>query len=214
MKLPVHVWSDVVCPWCWIGKRRLENALSRFEHRDAVELTFHSFELDPARAREPERESHVERIAKKYGRSLADAQRMLDDITRLAAEDGLAIDFAKAKRTNTFDAHRVLHLAKERGVQAAVKERLMRGYFAEGEVLSDPEVLARLAAEAGLDAEEVRATLAGDAYARAVRADEEDAAEIGITGVPFFVIGRYGVSGAQPAELLLRVLRDASGEAA
>lgn len=214
MKLPVHVWSDVVCPWCWIGKRRLENALSRFEHRDAVELTFHSFELDPSHAREPDRGSHVERIAKKYGRSLAEAQKMLDDITQVAAKDGLAIDFAQAKRTSTFDAHRVLHLAKERGVQPAVKERLMRGYFAEGEVLSDPEVLARLGSEAGLDAEEVRAALAGDAYARAVRADEEDAAEIGITGVPFFVIGRYGVSGAQPPELLLRVLRDALGEAA
>lgn len=217
MKLPVHVWSDVVCPWCWIGKRRLETALSRFDGRDSVELTFHSFELDPSSPREPEGggpTSYVERLARKYGRSVAEAQAMIDDIAAVAAEDGLVMDFSKMKRTNTFDAHRVLHLAKEHGVQPAVKERLMRGYFAEGAVMSDHETLVRLAADAGLDGEVVRATLAGDAYALAVRADEADAAELGISGVPFFVIGRYGVSGAQPPELLLRVLADAIGEAA
>lgn len=215
MKLPVHVWSDVVCPWCWIGKRRLENALSRFDRADAVELTFHSFELDPSSPRAPDPStSYVERLAKKYGRSIEQAQAMVDEITRVAAEDGLVMDFGKAQRTNTFDAHRVLHLAKERGVQPAVKERLMRAYFAEGAAMSDHETLVRLGGEAGLDPEDVRAMLAGDAYARAVRMDEADARELGISGVPFFVIGRYGVSGAQPAELLLRVLADAIGEAA
>lgn len=215
MKLPVHVWSDVACPWCWIGKHRLETALSRFELRDEVAVTFHAFELDPSAPKEPPQgQSYVERLAKKYRRSTDEAQAMLDRMTGVAAEEGLSIDFSRIRPSSTFDAHRVLLLAKERGVQSAVKERFMRGYFGEGACMSDHDVLVRLASEAGLDEAAARAALEADAFAAEVRADEASASEIGITGVPFFVIGRYGVSGAQAPEVLLSVLADAAAGAA
>jgi predicted DsbA family dithiol-disulfide isomerase len=214
--LAIHVWSDVACPWCWIGKRRLETALSRFDGRDKVELRFHAFELDPRvpRPTAAEQPSYTERLAKKYGRSLQEAQDMLDEMTRLAGQEGAEIDFSIIRPGSTFDAHRVIALAFERGVQPAVVERLFRGYFGEGARMSDHETLVRLASEAGMDAEDVRGMLAGERWADAVRADEAEAATLGIRGVPFFVIGRYGVSGAQPADVLLRVLVDAGAEAA
>lgn len=213
MPLPVHVWSDIACPWCWIGKRRLEDALSRFAARDEVELRFHSFELDPS-AKKDQHGTYVDRLARKYGRSAAEAQGMVDDMTARAAEEGLAIDFTAVRATNTFDAHRLLHFALEHGKQSELKERLMKAYFGEGALVSDHETLVRLASEVGLDGEAARAVLASDAHARAVRTDEREAAELGIDGVPFFVIGRYGVSGVQPADVLLSVFEKARTEAA
>jgi predicted DsbA family dithiol-disulfide isomerase len=207
-ELLVDVWSDVACPWCYVGKRRLEGALARFVHREDVKVTWHAFELDPdaPRARPPG-VSHVERIAKKYGMPIAKAEAATKNLVEVAAADGITMRFDRIKSGNTFDAHRVIHLAGEHGLQDAVKERLLLGYFTEGESMGEPEVLVRLASEAGLDAAEVRAMLAGDALADAVRDDERQAAELGIRGVPFFVIaGRFGLSGAQPVDVLLAAL--------
>jgi predicted DsbA family dithiol-disulfide isomerase len=212
--LKVDVWSDIACPWCYVGKRRLEAALQEFPHRDAVTITWHSFELDPsAPAVQPEGTSYAERLAKKYGRSVAHAQGMIDNMTKVAAADGLDMRFDKARAGNTFDAHRLLHLAAEHGAQGAMKERLFRAYMTEGEAIGDRAVLARLAAEVGLDEAAVRAMLEGDRFTAEVRADERNARDIGITGVPFFAVAeRYGVSGAQTPEVLLEVLEKAWSE--
>jgi predicted DsbA family dithiol-disulfide isomerase len=213
--MKVEIWSDVVCPWCHIGKRRFEAALARFPHRDQVEVEWKSFELDPeapsAPAGEPAGEhEYAERLATKYGTDVASAQQMIDTMTAQAAAEGLDFRFDRAVRANTFDAHQVIHLAGLRGVQDAVKERLLRAYFTEGEAVGDRETLVRLAAEAGLSAAEVRTVLEEQRYAGAVRTDEAEAAAIGIRGVPFFVVDRrYGVNGAQPAEVLLQALERA-----
>ena len=206
--LSVDIWSDIVCPWCYVGKRRFEKALAQFAHKANVELTWHSFELDPRAPRESV--DLAENLGKKYRRTREQAQQMLDQMTQTAAGEGLEFHFEKAQTSNTFDAHRVLHLARERGKQAAVKERLMRGYFSEGEPIGDHGALARLAADAGLDEQEVKDVLAGDRYTDAVRGDEALARELGISGVPFFVLGgRVGVSGAQTPDVLLGALNKA-----
>jgi predicted DsbA family dithiol-disulfide isomerase len=214
-RLQVEVWSDIACPWCYVGKRRLEAALARFPHAANVDVVWRAFELDPGAPRVRDRStSYAERLAKKYGKSPEQAQLMLDRMTEVAACDGLEFHFERAQSGNTFDAHRVLHLAHERGVQDAVKERFLRAYMTEGEPIGEPETLVRLAGEAGLDAEEVRAALAGDAYAREVRADEEKARAADIHGVPFFVFAqRYAVSGAQTPDVLLDALTQAWGPA-
>jgi predicted DsbA family dithiol-disulfide isomerase len=212
MPFIVEIWSDVVCPWCYLGKRRFESALARFEHRDDVEVVWRSFELDPD-AGPSSSVPPAERLAAKYGMSVEDAQANHDRLTALAAEDGLEYHLDRTRGGNTFDAHRLIQLGKARGIQDAVKERLMRAYFTDNVAIDDRETLIRLAAEAGLDADEARATLASDDYADAVREDEELARRIGINGVPFFVLGRrYGVSGAQTSDVLLEAL-DKSWEA-
>jgi predicted DsbA family dithiol-disulfide isomerase len=208
----IDIWSDVVCPWCYIGKRRLEAALDGFQGE--VDVHWHAFELDPS-APTSAPGSYEERLAAKYGRSLADAAEMTASMTATAAADGLDFRFDTAKPGNTFDAHRLLHLAGERGVQDAVKERLFRATFSEGEAISDPATLVRLGVEAGLDADEARQVLADGTYGDEVRADEAQAAQLRISGVPFFVVDqRYGVSGAQPAEVLRQVLDRAWNESA
>jgi predicted DsbA family dithiol-disulfide isomerase len=208
-KLRVDVWSDVVCPWCAIGKRRLEKALSSFPHKDEVEVVWRSFELDPsAPAVQPG--DNATRLARKYGMSREQAAVRIKQVSETAARDGLAFDLAEARSGNTFDAHRVLHLAAERGIQGAVKERFFRGYMGEREAIGEHDVLLRLASEAGLDAGEVRETLAGDRFGADVREEEDAARQLGITGVPFFVFGgALGVPGAQPPEILLRALEEA-----
>ena len=211
--MKVEIWSDVVCPWCYIGKRRFEAALTRFEHRDEVEVVWRSFELDPT-APQHRQEGLDEHLAAKYRMPLEDARRMQEHMTATAAGGGLDFRFDIARSGNTFDAHRLIHLALKRGVQDAVKERLMRAYYSEGEAVGDPDTLVRLVTEAGLDADEARATLASEQFADEVRADEQEAAALGISGVPFFVVDRrYGVSGAQSADVLLQVLRQAWAEA-
>jgi predicted DsbA family dithiol-disulfide isomerase len=212
MPFIVEIWSDVVCPWCYLGKRRFENALSRFQHRDDVEVVWRSFELDP-NAGPSSGAPAAERLAAKYGMSVEDAAANHERLTALAAADGLEYHLDRTRGGNTFDAHRLIQLGKARGIQDAVKERLMRAYFTENVAIDDHETLVRVAAEAGLDADEARAVLASDDYADAVRSDEELARRIGINGVPFFVLGRrYGVSGAQEADVLLEAL-DKSWEA-
>ncbi len=213
MRVKVEIWSDVVCPWCAVGKHRFEKALARFAHRDEVEVSYHSFELDPSAPQEQEGDLH-DHLATKYGMTRAEAEAKHQQMTAMAAEDGWDFQFDRARRGNTFDAHRLLHLAGDRGVQDAVKERLFRGYFTEGEPIADHATLVRLGAEAGLDADEVRAALDEGRYVGAVRADEAEAQTLGIRGVPFFVVDRkYGVAGAQPPEALLEVLETAWAEA-
>jgi predicted DsbA family dithiol-disulfide isomerase len=206
MAFMIEIWSDVVCPWCYIGKRRIETALERFEHRDDVTVTWRSFELDPTAERDPEGTA-AERLASKYGMSVEEAAARQAQIAALAAEEGLEYHMELTRGGNSFDAHRLIQLGRERGIQDAVKERVMRGYFTEGARIGDPETLVRLATEAGLPEADARAVLDSGQYADAVREDEELARRIGINGVPFFVLGRrYGVSGAQPADVLVQAL--------
>lgn len=205
----VEIWSDIACPWCYIGKRRFESALEGFEHADQVEVRWRSFELDPAApAMRPV--GVVEHLAAKYGQTPAAAQAMVTNIEHVAAGEGLEFHMEKTAGGNTFDAHRLLHLARQRGLQHELKERLLRAYFTDGRPVADRSALAEAAVAAGLDRAEVEAVLDGQDYAEAVRDDEEQAYALGISAVPFFVLDRkYGVAGAQPAEVLLDALRRA-----
>jgi predicted DsbA family dithiol-disulfide isomerase len=210
--LAIDVWSDIACPWCYVGKRHLEAALATFPQRENVTITWRAFELDPsAPAVQPDTD-YVGRLAKKYGRSRTEAQGMIDQMTATAKLDGLDFRFDRVRSGNTFDAHRLLHLAEARGVQDTVKEHFLRGYMTEGVAIGDHAELTSLAVRAGLDADEVASVLQSDTYAAEVRADEDEARKLGISGVPFFVIGRYGVSGAQPAETLRKILDKAWAE--
>jgi predicted DsbA family dithiol-disulfide isomerase len=212
--LSVDIWSDIVCPWCYIGKRRFEAALAKFSHAADVEVTFHSFELDPRSVRIHEG-NHVDYLTKKFRIAPAQAQQMIDRVTQNAADAGLAFQLDKARGGNTFDAHRLLHFAKEHGKQAELKERLMRAYFMEGQSIGEHDVLAKLAAEVGLADADARSVLASGRFTDEVRGDEQLAAELGIQGVPFYVFGgRLAVSGAQPSELMLQVLERAWNESA
>jgi predicted DsbA family dithiol-disulfide isomerase len=211
--MTVEIWSDVVCPWCYIGKRRFEQALETFEHADEVTVMWRSFELDPEAPKTPEGTA-AERLAAKYGMSVERAQTLHAEMTERAAAEGLEFRFDLARGGNTFDAHRVIHLAATYGHQAAAQERLMRAHFSEGEAISDPETLVRLVAEVGVDEAEARDVLGGDRFAADVREDELLATQLGIQGVPFFVLDRrFGVSGAQPPEVLVQALERAWDEA-
>jgi predicted DsbA family dithiol-disulfide isomerase len=213
-KLRIDIWSDIACPWCYVGKRHLEQALEKFAHRDDVDIVWRAFELDPSAPRVRDTsQSYAERLARKYGTDAGKAQMMIDRMVNTAAQDGIAMRFDHIRPGNTFDAHRLLHLAHERGVQDAMKERLMRAYLTEGKAIGEPEVLRELAGEVGLDDAEVGELFDSDRYAAEVRQDEAIARELGITGVPFFVLaGRMGVSGAQPASVLLGALERAWSE--
>lgn len=212
--LALEIWSDVVCPWCYVGKRRLEAALEMLPDRDDVEVRWRSFQLDPE-APATRNMPADEHLAAKYGMSVEDARALNAQMTELAAGEGLEYHLDRTRGGNTFDAHRLIQLGAARGVQDAVKERLMRGYFTEGEAVSDHETLVRLGADAGLDPDEARAVLESGAYADEVRGDEELARRMGIRGVPYFVLDRrFGVSGAQPAELLVQAFERARQDAA
>jgi predicted DsbA family dithiol-disulfide isomerase len=202
----IEIWSDVVCPWCYIGKRRFEAALARFAHADEVEVIWRSFELDPRAPAERSGEM-VSHLARKYGLTQAQAEASVSRLTAVAATEGLEYHLDRCRGGNTFDAHRLLHLAGERGIQDAVKERFLAAYFTEGQPIGDPDTLARLATEAGLEPGDARTVLTGDAYADAVRADEEMGRQLEITGVPCFVVdGRFAIPGAQDADMILRIL--------
>lgn len=205
--MEVEIWSDIACPWCYIGKRRFEAALAEFEHRDEVHVRWRSFELDPEAPSERVGD-RAERLAQKYGMTIEQARAAEQQLTGVAAGEGLAFRFDIARSGTTFDAHRVVHLAEAHGLQDAMKERLLRAYFIEGELMSDHDTLVRLAAEVGLDEQEVRELLAGDRHAEEVRDDEHAATELGISAVPTFVVDRrLGASGAQPPDALLELLR-------
>jgi predicted DsbA family dithiol-disulfide isomerase len=210
----VEIWSDVVCPWCYVGKRNFEAALSRFEHRDEVEVIWRAFELDPSAPTERTGD-YAGHLARKYGMSIDQAGKMIETMTETGAKAGAALDFERARPGNTFDAHRLLHLAGERGVQDDVKERFLRATFTDGEPIGDRSVLLRLAVEAGLPEDEAASVLENGTYAEEVRAEEGLALELGISAVPFFVIDRtFGVPGAQPPDVILGALERAWAKSA
>jgi predicted DsbA family dithiol-disulfide isomerase len=208
----IEVWSDLVCPWCYVGKRRFETALAGFAHRDEVEVVYRSFQLDPAAPAAPRDQGAVLRA--KYGLTAAQAEALEARMQRTASAEGLAFDRAGGLTGNTFDAHRLLHLARRRGLQGAVLERLFRAHFSERRSLFDRDSLVGLAAEAGLDPEEAARVLEDGSFADAVTADREQAAALGANGVPFYVVdGRYGISGAQPPEVFTAALERAWADA-
>ena len=202
--IKVDIWSDLVCPWCYIGKRRFETALSAFPHRDQVEVVHRSFQLDPSIPK-GELFRHRDVLMRKYGMTEPEVIAAQARVESLAAAEGLQYHLAESHTGNTLDAHRVVHLGLEQGIQDAVIERLFRAHFTENQSLFDDASLAALGAEAGLRG--VDELLAGDRYADDVVADHRHANEIGVRGVPFFVLnGRFGVSGAQPAEVFTQAL--------
>ena len=204
----VDIWSDVICPWCYVGKARFEKALGSFAHRDEVEVIFHSFELDPSSPR-GQRDSNLEMLSKKFGKSPAEALALDDQVGSLARAEGLGFDSSRPVG-NTFDVHRVLHLGLDRGRQRELLGAINEAYFAQARDVFDGDVLTEVAVGAGLDAAEVGKVLDGDDYADAVRQDESQARQIGISGVPFFVFDMaLGASGAQPAELFTSALNQA-----
>jgi predicted DsbA family dithiol-disulfide isomerase len=213
-ELRIDVWSDIACPWCYVGKRRLERALQTFPHAEEVKVVWHAFELDPSAPKERDPSvSHAERLAKKYGMSVEQARQNSERLREVARGEGLAFDFEHIRSGNTFDAHRLIQLARQRGVQAAAEERFFKAYLEEGALMSDHGTLSRLAVEAGLDEGEVADVLASDQFAAEVRADQAQAREFGIDGVPCFVLdGQFAVSGAQSPQVLLSALHQAWSE--
>jgi len=209
----IEIWSDVVCPWCYIGKRRLETALAGFEHGDEVELVYRSFQLDPGAPTEPT-ETATEMLGRKYRMSPAQAAEAQGRVIAMAAEEGMHWQHERSLHLNTRDAHRLLHLAAEEGRQVELKEALLHAYFGEARNVADHAELRWIALEQGLDAGRVDEVLASKEYDDAIDADVSQAAAYGATGVPFYVVdGRYGISGAQPVELFAQVLEKAWAEA-
>ncbi|MCM0619730.1 DsbA family oxidoreductase [Nocardioides bruguierae] len=210
--MEIEIWSDVVCPWCFIGKRRLEAALADFEHADEVQVVYRSFELDPT-APQHGHEKTLTTLARKYGRSEDEMRGMMQHVTDTAAEVGLEFRLLDNVHTNTVDAHRLLHLAlTEAGVetQRVLKERLLSAYFERAEDVGDHAVLTAEALAVGLPAERVAAVLGSDEFRREVWADVDQARRYGATGVPFFVIdAAFGISGAQPVEVFSSALQQA-----
>lgn len=211
--MKVEIWSDIACPWCYIGKTRFEKALAAYEHAGEVEVVWRSFELQPAAPRQASG-STAEHLMEKYGRSRAQVLEMMERVSEVAASEGLEFHLDKGVAANTFDAHRLVHYGTSVGRGEAVMRRLMRAYQSEGEDLSDHAALGRLAVEAGLEGNAVREVLASDAFSDAVRSDERRARTLGVDGVPFFVFDEaHGVSGAQPTELFLSALRQLGPQA-
>jgi predicted DsbA family dithiol-disulfide isomerase len=209
----VDVWVDLVCPWCYLGKRRFEQALAGFTHRDRVEVIYHSFQLDPSLPK-GEKVAQLDLLTAKYGMSAAQVEDMQAQLERTAAAEGLEYHLRGGMTGNTFDAHRLVHLAQAGGLGDAAVERFYRAHFTEQRSLFDHDSLVDLAVEAGVAEVEARQVLKGDDYADAVLADEREARDLGASGVPFFVVDeRYGVSGAQAAELFGEVLAKAWDEA-
>ena len=213
--MQIQIWSDVVCPWCYVGKRRFERALEGFVHRDQVRIEHRSFQLDPTRPR-GETSSRRTMLMSKYRRSAAEVLEMDRKMEALAAAEGLEYHLTDANLTgNTFDAHQLVQLAATHGLQDAMLERLYRAYFTEERSLFDRESLVTLAGEAGLDTSEARQALEDRRFADAVARDLNEARQLGVTGVPFFVVdGRYAVSGAQPVEVFSQLLTRAWEERA
>ncbi|WP_141012803.1 DsbA family oxidoreductase [Nocardioides sambongensis] len=211
----IDIWSDVACPWCSIGKKRLDRALADFEHADEVEVVYHSYQLDPSAPAEPTERAR-DMLARKYRMSAAQAAQAQDRVTALAAEEGMFWRHDETWHVSTADAHRLLHLAlAESGpqTQARLKEALWQAHFGEARNVADPAVLTELALGVGLDADRVAAVLGSNEFADAVEDDIRRAASLGATGVPFFVVDeKFGISGAQPVELFAQALERAWAE--
>lgn len=206
--LNVEVWSDVACPWCWVGKRHLELAAKDLGYN--LRVAFRAFELDPSAPRTASPDDYVARLARKYGAPREHAQQMIDQMTARGDAIGLDFRFDRARAANTFDAHRLLHMAASTPFQGALKERLFVAYMNEGKLLTDHDTLVELAAEVGLDPDKAQAVLSSDAHAEDVRMEQAVAHKLGVTGVPFFVAaGRYAAAGAQPVPVLRKFLERA-----
>jgi predicted DsbA family dithiol-disulfide isomerase len=204
----VDIWSDVICPWCYVGKARFEHALSSFAHRDEVDVVYHSFELDPSYPKD-QHETTFAMLSRKYGMSEADARAAESRVAGLAAAEGLGFQ-PERPVGNTFDLHRVLHLGLAKGVQGELLNAVNEAYFGQGRQVFDRDVITEIAAGAGLDGAAAGDVIDGDAYAEEVRRDELQARELGVSGVPFFVFDMaLGVSGAQPAEMFASALQQA-----
>ena len=205
----IEVWSDIACPFCYIGKRRLEEALAHFPGKTEVEVVYRSFELDSHAPRSVEYDVH-DMLSRKYGMSREHAVANNRNLAAQARELGIAFNFDTLKLTNTFDAHRLSHLAAKQGLMGEMIDQLYKAYFTDGLLLGDHAVLVQLAEEVGLAREEVEAALAGDAFSDAVRSDQQEAAMFGIRGVPYFILNRkYAVSGAQPVDVFRQALDQA-----
>lgn len=204
--MKVEIWSDVMCPFCYIGKRKFEKALEHFDHKDKIEIIWKSFQLNPDMPNNP-KQSINEYLAEHKGWSLEQAKQMNDQVTHMASEVGLKYDMNRAVVANSFDAHRFSHYAATQGLGDAAEEVLFRAYFTEGKNVADHETLIQLGVEIGLKAEEVAKVLASDTFTGAVQKDIYEAQTIGVRGVPFFVMNRkYAVSGAQPEEVFFKTL--------
>lgn len=205
----IDVWSDVVCPWCWIGKVRLQKALAGFPAGGSVEVVLRSFQLDPSTPKDLDIPSD-EMLARKYRIGPVEVRDIHSRLESLGKAEGIDFRFELGRTANTFDAHQLIHLAKDKGLQMPMADRLFRAQFSEGIRVGDRKALMNLATEVGLDGGEVGASLESQAYAAAVREDEAQARALGITAVPFFLFdGKVGVSGAQPVSVLRRVMEEA-----
>jgi predicted DsbA family dithiol-disulfide isomerase len=210
--MKVEIWSDVMCPFCYIGKRRFEDALQQFAHKDEVEIEWKSFQLNPDMKTDPS-VNISQYLADAKGWTLEYAEQMNAHVTEMAAEVGLSYNMDNAVVANSFNAHQFTHLAKKHGLGPAAEEQLFKAYFTDGKNVDDTDTLAQLGAEIGLDAEEVKQTLAANTYADAVKHDIAEAAYLGIRGVPFFVMnGKYAVSGAQAVPVFTQTLEKAYSE--
>ena len=210
--MKIEIWSDVMCPFCYIGKRRLEHALEQLPFNKDIEVEWKSYQLDPTIKNEPGKNIH-QYLAERKGISLSQAREMNDYVTNMAAEVGLQYHFDKAVVANSFDAHRFAHLAAAHGKGDAAEERLFKAYFTEGKNIADIDTLVQLGTEIGLDAAELKQSLQSNAQAAAVNHDIEEAQVLGVRGVPFFVLDRkYAVSGAQSVEVFKQALDKAYTE--
>ena len=210
--MKIEVWSDYVCPFCYIGKRRLEEALKQTGLGEKAEVVFKAFELDPQSPATSD-ETMQEVLAKKFGKSIDEAKEMTDNVEVQAKTVGLDYDYGKMTPANTFNAHRLAKLAEQQGVGAEMSERLLKAYFIDGEKIGMEEVLLKIAEEVGLSRDRANEVLAGDEFADEVRNDIAEAGQIGVRGVPFFVINRkYAISGAQPTEAFAEALTKVAAE--
>lgn len=210
--MKIEIWSDIACPWCFIGKRRFETALEGFEHKDQIDVEWRSYQLDPTLPDHYDG-TETEYLSRIKGMPQDQVKQMFGHVTAQAAGEGLDYDFDKVVVANSFTAHRFLHLAKEHGLMDQAKDALLSGHFEQGKDIGDTEYLVSTGVVLGLDEAEVRETLAGDRFAAEVRADIAEARALGVNGVPFFVLDRkYGISGAQPAEAFAQAIRQAWNE--
>lgn len=210
--MKIEIWSDVVCPFCYIGKRKLEKALDKFPLKDQVEIEWKSFQLNPEEKTNPSINT-LEHLAQSKGWSMDQTREITSNVVEMAKEQGLEFDFEKAKVANTKNAHRLIHFAKQQGKGGEMKERLLRAYFSDGENVDDPNTLIKLGAEIGLNESEIKSMLESNQFVDAVDQDIYESRLIGVRGVPFFVLDRkFGISGAQPDEVFEETLEKAWSE--
>ncbi len=210
--MQVEIWSDIVCPFCYIGKRKFEKALAQFAHKDEVEVTWKSFQLNPYQQTDPHKNMYAS-LAEHKGCSLEEAHQMMNYVTDMAKGEGLHYNFDKAVIANSLDAHRLIQMARQQGKGDEVKERLLKGYFIEGANIADHATLAKLGSEVGLNPEKVQHMLQTGEFAEALEDDIREAQQIGVRGVPFFLLNRkYAISGAQPVETMLEALKQTYSE--